>query len=124
MLAITSLVQSVQAHERVLLARALHLICKAAGRRKLWDHVFVPTSLKEFRQYCTHNKLAVGRGLPRELVHVIAKHACIRLSDKLNHIMGHGIGINFYDTHEPTLNTGLNASKAMKQLVQRLKRQQ
>ena len=98
------------------------LVRQFCGRR-IFEHIpCVPTTRRDFEKFCLRNRNSVMSSLPSEVVHKINRHACIKLNDKINHLMGHGIEIEFYDDGKNQ--EGLNGCSAMKKLYKRLKKQQ
>ena len=97
------------------------LVRQFCGRRVFENIPCVPTTRHDFQKYCLRNRNSVMSSLPSEVVHKINYHACIKLNDKINHLMGHGIEIEFYDDDKNQ--DGLNGCRAMKNLYTRLKKQ-
>ena len=99
------------------------LVRQFCGRRVFENIPCVPTTRRDFRTFCLHNRNSIMSSLPSEIVHKINRHACIKLNDKINHIMGHGIEIEFYVNGIENEQNGLNGCRAMKKLYNRLKTQ-
>ena len=74
----------------------------------MYDVLRMPMDMTQVRKYYTKNKQCLLKSLPTCPIFSINKHACISLNMKIDHIMGHGIDLAFY---EPNCehNVGLSA---------------
>ena len=82
----------------------------------------VPVNDKEFQQYFLERRNAIAKALPNVRVHTVNNHAYISINELIDHIMGHGVDLDWYTTQEQNGN-GMLESKAMYKMVNKLKAQ-
>jgi hypothetical protein len=121
---LTEILNNMTNRTRCKMSSLLTILVRQFFGRQIFQNIpLVPTSVCDFRKFCLTNRNSVMSLMPSELVHKINGHACIKLNDKINHIMGHGIEIDFYDKNTDRRQHGLNGCAAMKKMYTRLKQQ-
>ena len=104
-----------------LLATNNTTLIRAVPAGTLFNSITPPTTTADYDRYCLVNQQAIMPNLPIEKVFTIDNHACIKLNDKINHVMGHGISLGWYCREAAANNFGLNKSRAMKRAVRRMR---
>ena len=122
MIDLCKLLHTLNPTNTTLLANNNITLIRAIPPGKLFNSITPPTSKEEYDRYCLVNQQAILPNLPMEKIITIADHACIKLNDKINHVMGHGIPLGWYCRTDVATNVGLNKSRAMRRAVQRMRR--
>ena len=87
------------------------------------DTVQVPTSLQDIHMYFLDNRNSMLRSLPMSKVCIFFKHSYISFDELIDHIMAHGVDLDFFDPDNPN-QKGLNGTTAMREMYERLKNDQ
>ncbi len=81
----------------------------------------IPTTLCDAKAICTEGQYSVFVNIPSVEVKNIAGHACVSLSDYLNHVLGHGLQLSFLQDENGHRNEdGINGTQTATNLVNKL----
>ena len=83
--------------------------------------ITLPVDMKSANAICLDGKFGIFNNLPCEEIFNIGGHACISLNEKLSHILGHGVPIEYGSKFGKLNLDGINGTEAFKDLLEKMK---